>query len=143
MLRLCNLLQFLPRALWTTTKGVERDLYGELAAAFGGETPDLDVPDDLDDAWQESLALALAEFRPVMRAVAAAGAPAPEVGFEIIDGDENGQGVLAQAELAWPDTRIAAGVSGDDATAFGTAGWRVLPMDTAALIAALCGEDKA
>ena len=143
VLRLCNLLQFLPRASWTTTKGVERDLYGELAAAVGGETPDLDAPDDLDDAWQEALALALAEFRPVMRAVAAAGAPVPEVGFEIIDGDDSGQGVLAQAELAWPDPRIAAGVSGDDATAFGTAGWRVLPMDNAALIAALCGEDKA
>lgn len=75
-----------------------------------------------------------------MRALAAAGVPAAEVGFEIAGGAGAGQGVVAQAELAWPDARIAVCVSGDDAAAFENARWRALPLDAATLIAALQGE---
>ena len=139
VLRLCNLMQFLPRASWTTAMGVERDLYGELAAAVGGEAPDVESSGDFDDAWREALALALPEFHQVMRALATAGAPAPEVGYEVAAGGV----VVAEAELAWPDARIVVGVSNDDSAAFEDAGWRVLPPDGEALIAALRAEDKA
>ena len=134
VLRQNNLLQFLAKASWTTTKGVMGDLYGELAAEPGSAPPEAQAPDGVDEAWQEALELALPEYRTVMRTLAASGVPVPEVGFEITGDD---QGVVAQAELAWPDAKIAVGVSGDKPAAFEEAGWRVLSLDAEALIAAL------
>ena len=90
------------------------DLYGELAADAGSAPPEVQTADGIDEAWQEALELALPEYRTVMRTLAASGTPVPEVGFEITGDGLHGQGVVAQAELAWPDAKIAVGVSGDE-----------------------------
>ncbi len=53
------------------------------------------------------------------------GIPVPEVGFELVD--EQGA-VLAEAELAWPDRKVAVleGTAGD---AFALQGWRAFTLD--------------
>lgn len=66
------------------------------------------------------------------------GMPVPEVGFELA-GDRGA--VIAEAELAWPDRRIAIllPVQGGSAAAFAGAGWRVFDSDDDTLCEAIAG----
>lgn len=59
-----------------------------------------------------------------MLALAHAGAPLPEVGFELIDGRGR---VLAEAELAWVSLKIAVLLADDqaDASCFEAEGWSI------------------
>ena len=135
VLRLFALLQFLPGAWWTTRVGVERGLYPEFPppagsapgpppAAAGGETG----PPSAD--WEATAALADPAARPLLAALSARGAPAPEVGFELAD--DRGA-VRAEAELAWPAAQVAVLLADreTDAAAFRAAGWQVFAAGTA------------
>jgi DEAD/DEAH box helicase domain-containing protein len=65
------------------------------------------VPEDaehLPGGWQEVLALADAEIHSLIQQLVGAGLPLPEVGFELVG--EDGY-VLADAELAWPQAKVA------------------------------------
>ena len=141
VLRLFTLLQFLPGAWWTTRTGVERGIYPEFPppperaaplqpasgppAGHGGSPGGLDQPGlglPVED-WKSVLELAAPEVHDVVAALAQRGAPAPEVGFELLC---TGGAVLAEAELAWPTPRIALFRPDQetDSTAFDAAGWR-------------------
>ena len=73
------------------------------------------------------------------------GMPVPEVGFELA-GDRGA--VIAEAELAWPDRRIAILLRDREApaAAFAAAGWRVFDSDDdtlcEAIADALAGEGR-
>lgn len=77
-----------------------------------------------DSHWQTALELASPDVRAWLLALAHAGTPLPEVGFELID--ERGR-VLAEAELAWASLRIAVLLTDyqDDAPRFEAQGWTV------------------
>ena len=65
VLRLYNLLQFLPNAWWTTTLGVKRDVYPDYAPT----EVEPGTPVTVD--WAEPISLAASMLRPVMHELAA------------------------------------------------------------------------
>ena len=67
VLRLYNLLQFLPNSWWTTTLGVKRDLYPEFASV------DTDLLTPAMEPWEQAISLAATELAPTMRSLAAEG----------------------------------------------------------------------
>ena len=128
VLRLYNLLQFVPGAWWTTALGVERGNYGSFGAvaAEEGESPDPD--------WAEAVSLASSELRDALLSLATKGVPVPEVGFELADATGR---VIAEAELAWPDARLAVFLAEESAAPFEQAGWRAFPANAPDLAAKL------
>ena len=114
--RLSNLLQFLPGAWCTTTRGVERGHYeridGAAVPAATGTGPLFLVADQL---------------RPLWRRLDDGGFTAPDVGFELVD--DLGR-VVAEAELAWPDEHVAVLLPAQDRKPFADTGWTTfLPGD--------------
>ena len=120
VLRLYNLLQFLPNAWWTTTLGVKRDVYPEFAPV--ALEPEISIPPE----WVEAISLAAAELHSAMRVLADEGISPPEVGFELADGSEQ---VIAEAELAWEAKRVAVMLHDQDRISFDEAGWHAVQAD--------------
>ena len=128
VLQLYNLLQFLPNGWWTTSSGVERDLYPELPVS----APVMETPDW--GAWAEAVSLADPRLHSTMEALAAKGIPPPEVGFELAG---PGGEVVAEAELAWETERGAVLLAPDVRQPFEEAGWRTLQEDATELTEAI------
>ena len=120
VLRLFNLLQFLPGAWWTTRIGVERGLYPEFAGTV--EPPPISVP---PDGWEEVMELAAPELRAAMDLWSGLGLPVPEAGFELTGPSRR---VVAEAELAWTEQQVAVLLPEQQewTTAFEAAGWEVV-----------------
>ena len=120
VIRLFNLLQFLPNAWWTTRLGVKRHVYPEYVRV--DSAPPGDLP---REEWKEALALVAPELRPAMKHWSGLDLPAPEVGFELTGPEGR---VLAEAELAWPDWKVAVLLAEQRvwAASFEEAGWTVL-----------------
>ena len=135
-LRAFNLLQFLPGGFWTTQVGIERQRYPE----FGAPLDPPPLPDLAGEAWQEAVEIAAPEARSLLRELAEGGAPVPEIGFELTDGGT----VVAEAEAAWPGSKVAVLLPEQEsgADAFREAGWRVFAGtdDRAGIVAALAEE---
>ena len=137
VLRLYNLLQFLPGAWWTTRTGVERNVYPEYAHTV--QPPTISVA---PDGWEEAMELTVPELRSAMERWSALGLPVPEAGFELIG--QAGQ-VIAEAEIAWADRRVAVLLSKQRewAIAFEAEGWRIIHHgsdDFSAAVAAALGS---
>jgi len=77
-----------------------------------------------DSHWQMALELASPDVQAWLLALAHAGTPLPEVGFELIDGHGR---VLAEAELAWVSRKIAVLLTDyqADASRFEAEGWTI------------------
>ena len=120
VLRLFNLLQFLPNAWWTTTLGASRNAYPDLSIREPSPEP------PFSEEWKEAMSLAAPELHTLMRNLAEKGVPPPEVGHELTS--ETGE-VVAEAELAWETKRVAILLPGQEALPFETAEWRVFPPD--------------
>ena len=133
VLRLYNLLQFLPRSRWTTTLGVRRDVYPEFAptaramGVFAPTQPEWAA--GVSWEWAEAITLAAEELRPALRELAEWASP-PQVGFEMTDSSGR---VVAEAELAWEAGRVAVVLSAEGRVLFEQAGWRVFQADDADL----------
>ena len=86
----------------------------------------------LSSAWLEALEFAAEEAQDWAMALAELAIDAPKPGYELM-GDKNR--VLAEAELAWPDGRIAVLLPdmNADAKAFTAQGWQVFVIDGGAL----------
>ena len=128
VLRLYNLLQFLPGAWWTTRIGVEHARYPEYART--------DQPPPVSGhpvGWEEAMELAAPELRPAMEQWSALGLPVPEAGFELI---RQAGRVIAEAELAWPDRRVAVlrPEQLEWTTLFTDAGWKVVEEGTESFV---------
>ena len=132
VLRLFNLLQFLPQAWWTTRSGVSGGLYPEF------------VPTDADDdPIAEAHRFVAPELRPLLRQLAERGRfaperglPFPEPGYELADAAGK---VVAEAELAWPGQRVAVLLPDQDRHRMHLmkAGWQVLTADAEGLAGTL------
>ena len=119
VLRTFNLLQFLRGGWWITRDGVKSNRYPDYPPVE--EAPPRPAADATD--WNVAMELAATELHNAMEQWATKDLPAPEVGYELADSSGK---VLAEAELAWPQHKVAVlhGEEGD-AAAFEEAGWRV------------------
>ena len=103
VLRLFNILQFLPQAWWTTRTGVSAGLYPELAPTDALHRRAHHVQ-DAESAQDDAHRFVAPQLRPLLRQLARRDLPAPELGHELAD--DAGK-VVAHAELAWPSRRVA------------------------------------
>ena len=115
-LRLQNLFQFSRYANFATRRQIETGAF--IAAPPAAAPPVVEV-----SGWKEVLSLVDGELRPLAERLAEKSEPLPLLGFELTD--EAGA-VIAEAELGWPEPRIA--VLREDqrsfCTVFAAAGWR-------------------
>ena len=147
VLRLFNLLQFLPQGWWTTRSGVAGGLYPEFAP-IDTRSPS---PEPWPDEWADTARYTVPQLQPMLRKLASvlatalakrpgqaglAHIPSPEPGFELAD--DAGQ-VVAEAELAWPSLHTAVLLPEQDVhkMRFERAGWRVFTADAEDLGGAL------
>ena len=125
VLRLYNLLQFLPNGWWTTALGVRRDSYPEFTAPEPGVSP------PYLREWAEAMSLADVALHSAMEALAVADIPPPEIGFELVDSAGE---VIAEAELAWEAERGAVLLAEQEPQPFAEAGWRTFRADAPDLV---------
>lgn len=113
-LRLLNLYQFLPHVYATTTTAIQQ-----------GQPPLLANPPAAapvaDEGWANLRELVLDEaLLPAIAQMEQEHWPWPEAGYELAD--DRGK-VIAEAELAWPQNRVAVLLTDDDQDACAQAGW--------------------
>ncbi len=126
VLGLFNLLQFLPLAWWSTSRGVEGDLYGALPP------PNPQTGSEPPPEWVDAFRFAAPEAHEFMTRLADGDVPVPDVGYEVMDAKG---AVLGDAELAWPDARLAVLLPDQAAVRASLAreGWASWMIDEAAL----------
>ncbi|MDZ7697617.1 MAG: DUF1998 domain-containing protein [Deltaproteobacteria bacterium] len=132
-LRLYNLYQFLPGALFAATEAFDRSIYETMArqSREGLPTAEQITPTEPDaTAWEEIYSLAMPALGNFLKRLAKSGGSIPEVGFEMTD--ETGE-VIAEVELGWPDVKVAiiAEWQKDFQATLEGLGWRVYPLDDA------------
>lgn len=86
----------------------------------------------LPAAWRQVAEVSEPAVAALVASLAAAGVAVPEPGHEVDDGEH-------QLDLAWPDDRIAVVLGEDDGRDrwLSDHGWTVVPLDPAAVVAAL------
>ena len=118
-LRTFNLLQFLPRAWWSTSRAVSSGGYPEF-------TPVDTVGTAVSDGWRDAVALVDPDVQELAERMARLGIAVPEIGFDLTGG---GGAVMGTAEMAWPARKLAVLTADEPAGAFETLGWRVWTTD--------------
>lgn len=81
---------------------------------------------DMTPKWEAAMADVLPEAQGVLQAAMEAAADCPTVGYELLDDADR---VVAQAELAWPDRKVALLIDDVGRDVFEAAGWRVRVLD--------------
>lgn len=81
---------------------------------------------DMTPEWEAAMADVLPEAQGVLQAAMEAAADCPTVGYELLDDADR---VVAQAELAWPDLKVALLIDDVGRDVFEAAGWRVRVLD--------------
>lgn len=121
-LRASNLLQFLPLARISTSQGLASGLHAPIAPGVIAER-ESHLPTS-DQEFQ----LVAPELIGVLRSLLAAGAPKPEIGYEMTDG--RGE-ITAMAEIAWLDRKVALLTESQEVCRpdFERLGWRIPPHD--------------
>jgi DEAD/DEAH box helicase domain-containing protein len=97
-LHTANLLQFLPGFEWVSAEAIDTQ------APAPAPSPGVAAKPAEQDPLAELLVYCDPRCHDLLRAVVARGCVVPEIGFELQD--EQGR-VCAEAELAWPDKRVA------------------------------------
>lgn len=116
------------RSAWVGQEGMD-----ELAQlARGALATSVDRP--FSQIWEPIMDLAAAEVQPWLQQLARQGVSLPEVGYELMGSDER---VLAEAELAWPDRKVAVltpsdqdGLDNPDRERMMGMGWTVFVVST-------------
>ena len=135
VLRLFNILQFLPQAWWTTRTGVSSGLYPEFAPTHAphgrdGESAKDDPHHgpDTEPVQDDVHRFVAPQLRPLLRQLAGRDLPAPEPGHELADDADK---VVAHAELAWPSRRIAVLLPDQEhhRMQYERSGWQVLTAE--------------
>ena len=101
-LRAFNIFQFLPRAFFVTSRGLESGEYLGFAEA-NGSSP-VPQPHVQHSALVELMGITTPEVHVILKTVAENDLPLPEPGYELLGGSNE---IIATAELAWPHKSIA------------------------------------
>jgi len=86
--------------------------------------------------WKIAAECAAQEAQGLLGALFPHGLPAPVVGYELLDGNKC---VVAEAELAWPDRKVAVLLTSTGIDVFAGMGWNVLEIDAPGLEGTLRG----
>jgi DEAD/DEAH box helicase domain-containing protein len=125
-LKLLNLYQFLPHFYFTTQTGIESDVYKAIQP-LGHHPGATEV--NVDGSELEEIKELLSEdVFEMLKVILGYGAAIPVVGYEF----ENQKGVvLGEAELAWPDKKIAFVYSSywNELNSFQEKGWKLFKME--------------
>jgi DEAD/DEAH box helicase domain-containing protein len=125
-LALFNTFQSLPGLLLATDRGLEVGDYGGLAPAVVAAHAEGPAA-TLGNAWVSAFQSAVEDVAGGLHRLADAGVDIPEIGYEYAD---NEGVILAEAELAWPRSKVC--VLLDSQTEFAgtwaTLGWRAVPL---------------
>jgi putative helicase len=86
------------RSAWVGQEGMV-----DLARLAGGAlATSVDRP--FSQIWEPIMDLAASEVQPWLQTLARQGVSLPQIGYELMDADDR---VFAEAELAWPDRKVA------------------------------------
>ncbi|MFW6415283.1 MAG: Zn-binding domain-containing protein [Thermodesulfobacteriota bacterium] len=103
-LRLFNIFQFLPKALFLTTQGLKQGYYFDLPEISDENIQQEEKsPEVVNPDWNEVYELADPSMHETLRSLQNQECQVPEVGFELLVNNK----VLAEAELAWPAEKVA------------------------------------
>jgi DEAD/DEAH box helicase domain-containing protein len=98
VLRLYNILQFLPSSFFTTTNAIEKDLYGVID--FNTDSKGSSIND-----WAFVYEEVLDEAKELVKSLSKhVDIPIPSVGEEFVDSNNN---VICEAELVWNEIKVA------------------------------------
>jgi DEAD/DEAH box helicase domain-containing protein len=130
-LRLYNLVQFLPLSGYFTRAGAAKGVYEAIPWRYAKAVLVPEGEPETEGGAPETgevIAEAVAEVQDGLRQVMAKGCPPPEVAYELQD--ENGA-ISAEAELAWPERRVAGLLPEQHAFAavFAASGWVTITLD--------------
>jgi DEAD/DEAH box helicase domain-containing protein len=130
-LRLFNLYQFLPGAMFAVSEDFESSVYEREIPKGPEERGKADRAEKTESdraAWEEVRELADPLLRDFLHVLEKQGAALPEAGFELAQ--ESGE-VAAEAELAWPEQKVSllAGWQSACQAVFEQSGWRTYRLD--------------
>ncbi|NCC60224.1 MAG: DEAD/DEAH box helicase [Verrucomicrobiae bacterium] len=125
-LRLSNIFQFIPGAVFLTSTGIEAHVFDFLTVQTPGNPMNSGETIPPDDRWIEAREFSRSSYLPLLDTLQSAGVPAPIVGYEIM---QEGK-VAGEAEMAWEEECIAILEDGEDTTEKLIQGmnWTVLKM---------------
>jgi len=123
-IRLYNFMQFLPQALFVTTSGLAQGVYESLELS---DAPPDSFDGDPEEGPESLLMLTDPSVHGLIRAIASANLELPEPGYELTG--KHGE-VVATAELAWPDRKLAVVLEPAEASSgvFCSRGWDVIKL---------------
>jgi DEAD/DEAH box helicase domain-containing protein len=124
-IRMYNIYQFIPDAIFITSKGIAEGQYLWLETATEGTAK---KPESVSKALAQLLEVTDHTLHDLLLFLAERHLPLPEAGFELCDERDE---VVATGELCWPERKIAL-LRGDEqwcAQVFIDRGWRTAPLD--------------
>jgi DEAD/DEAH box helicase domain-containing protein len=130
LLRLYNLLQFIPNVYPAATDAESGAGYRELIGRFSSEGMEDMVPNEGtgpdDEAWAATLEYALEETRDLLIELRGVGTPPPTMPMEYREGGA----IIAEAELGWPDSKVVILLpdQAEHRGAFEKAGWTLMAL---------------
>ena len=101
-LRVSNVFQFLPKAMFLTSTGIAEHMYEFLTLSTSAESSTSDHSKD-EAAWAEAKEFSRPDCLDFIDSLQKAGVPAPVMGHEIM---KEGK-VVGEAEMAWTDKLVA------------------------------------
>lgn len=124
-IRMYNVYQFIPGAVFITSKGISEGHYLWLMSEAGAEKDR--IPDE-SSSLAALRAVTDAHIHPLLSFLVEHSLPLPEAGFELCDEKDE---IMATAELCWPDKNIV--FLKDEERVheqiFVSKGWRSVPLD--------------
>jgi len=124
VLRLFNLYQFLPHCYTTTTTAIQEGY--ELPIAISATDSSLQGDVSSKSVWTDIADLVDEALIDVLMEMQTENWPVPEVGYDFAD---NHGKVIAMAELAWIDAKVAVALTPDDREIFQGQSWYVVEID--------------
>jgi hypothetical protein len=125
-LRYFNLFQMLPGVYLATADGLEAGDFQSIRSLRSKSSPNLTHPILSRPEWDEILNLTLPDLIDDIKSLRELGVPSPdEVGYELSVDTQ----IVAEAELAWTDKKVALLLSDTDAgSAFRKQGWSTVEV---------------
>jgi DEAD/DEAH box helicase domain-containing protein len=125
-LRLYNLFQFLPSAIFVSREGLTAGAYTALRLK-PAPAPAVSAVAAPSDEWEAVRSVTHPDIHGLLAQLEAQACPVSDVGYELVDA---AGAIVATAELGWPTLQIAflADEEREYESIFTSAGWRTFPL---------------